>query len=68
MQSMNDIFLLDTVLEAEPHSFLWKLFSDVLSPKKIDLPGYKNTRITNQKKAQIMIVKQAILRGLWHSK
>ena len=36
MQSVKDILILDTVLEAEPLSFLWKLLSGVLKLEKFN--------------------------------
>ena len=41
MRSIKDILLLDTVLEVEPCSFLWKLLSGVLRPdfQAMKIPG-----------------------------
>lgn len=43
VQGKDIILNLDTVLEAKPHLFLWKLFSGILSwtSKKLDFPAMK---------------------------
>ena len=47
MQSTKDVLLLNTVLEGEPRSSLWKLLNAVLKPKTLDfrdiiIPGSPN--------------------------
>ena len=41
MRLLKDVLLLDTVLEAESHSFLWKLPRSVLETKKFNSPAIK---------------------------
>lgn len=41
MWSINYILLLDTVLEMEPLSFLWKMLSGALKQMKLDFPAMK---------------------------
>lgn len=51
------ILILDTVLEAEPHSFLWK-------KKKALLPGYENIQIVRLQKRLISNFSSKMIFGL----
>ena len=81
---LKDVSLLDTVLEVEPCSLLWKLLSGVYELKSAVCQnilsqltsGFGAQRLNNlttgsvllDQMAQIMTIKQVFSQRLWHSK